>query len=67
MKPLLSECRTDVSASLATSSLGEFFQVSDGQVLRMRSQRSLIDTTQLNEERIINLAHNQLAASKVVA
>jgi hypothetical protein len=67
MKPLLSECRTDVSASLATSSLGEFFQVSDGQVLRMRSQRSLMDTTQLNEERILSLACAQLPAAKVVA
>jgi hypothetical protein len=67
MKPLLSECRTDVSASLATSSLGEFFQVSDGQVLRMRSQRSLMETTQLNEERILSLARGQIAETKVVA
>ena len=67
MKPLLSECRTDVSASLATSSLGEFFQVSDGQVLRMRSQRALMETTQLNEERILSLAHAQVPEAKGVA
>lgn len=65
MKPLLSECRTDVSASLATSSLGEFFQVCDGQVLRMRSQRSLMDTTQLNEDRILSLARAQNPENKV--
>jgi hypothetical protein len=56
MKPLLSECRTDVSASLATASIGEFFQISDGQVARIRSERSLMDTVQLPEERILSLA-----------
>lgn len=30
MKSLLSECRTDVSGLLASSSVGEFFQISDG-------------------------------------
>jgi hypothetical protein len=56
MKPLLSECRTDVSGSLATASVGEFFQVSDGNVVRMRSERALMDTVQLAEDRILSLA-----------
>jgi DNA helicase HerA-like ATPase len=67
MKPLLSECRTDVSGSLATSSVGEFFQISDGQVVRMRSERSLMDTAQLTEERILELAHGRSTRAKVVA
>lgn len=56
MKPLLSECRTDVSGSLATAGTGEFFQVSDGNVARIRSDRSIMDTTQLSEDRILQLA-----------
>jgi hypothetical protein len=56
MRPLLSECRTDVSSALATASVGEFFQVADGHALRMRTERSLVDTVQLAEERILQLA-----------
>jgi hypothetical protein len=67
MKPLLSECRTDVSASLATSSVGEFFQICDGHVTRVRSDRSLMDTTQLTEDRILELAASQRARGREVA
>ena len=67
MKPLLSECRTDVSASLATSSVGEFFQICDGHVTRVRSDRSLMDTTQLTEDRILELARSQRARGQAVA
>jgi Helicase HerA, central domain len=56
MKPLLSECRTDVSGSLANAATGEFFQVHDGAATRLRGQRSLIDTQQLSEARISELA-----------
>lgn len=56
MKPLLSECRTDVSAALATATVGEFFQVSESNVVRMRSDRALMETVQLTEERILSLA-----------
>jgi hypothetical protein len=56
MKPLLSECRTDVSGALATAGTGEFYQVSDGNVARIRTDRSMMDTTQLSEERILELA-----------
>jgi hypothetical protein len=64
MKPLLAECRTDVSGSLATSGVGEFFQISDGQVTRIRSERSLMDTVQLTEDRILALARAQLPGEK---
>jgi Type IV secretion-system coupling protein DNA-binding domain len=56
MKPLLSECRTDVSGSLATASTGEFFQVTDGNVVRMRTDRSIMDTVQQSEDKILELA-----------
>jgi hypothetical protein len=67
MKPLLADCRTDVSGSLATSSTGEFFQISEGQVTRMRSDRSLMDTVQLTEERILELAQSQAPRVKVAS
>ncbi len=56
MKPLLSECRTDVSSSLATAAVGEFFQISNGNVLRMRSEQALMDTVQLADDHILQLA-----------
>ena len=36
--------------------VGEFFQVCDGKVMRLRSERALMDTLQLAEERILELA-----------
>jgi hypothetical protein len=63
MKPLLSECRSDISGQLATAGIGEFFQVCDGQALRMRSERSLMETQQLSEERILALAEALRGAS----
>ncbi|HKP59556.1 MAG TPA: DUF87 domain-containing protein, partial [Polyangiales bacterium] len=56
MKPLLSECRIDISGALATQSTGEFFQISGGNSVRIRSERSLMNTTQLTEDRIVELA-----------
>jgi GTPase SAR1 family protein len=56
MKPLLAECRTDFSAQLANAGVGEFFQVSDGHVQRVRGERSLLETQQLSEARILGLA-----------
>ncbi len=64
MKPLLSECRTDVSGSLATAGTGEFYQVSDGHVARIRSDRSIMDTTQLSEDRILQLAAQERSERK---
>lgn len=57
LEPLLSECKTDVSGALATATVGEFFQVNDGTVVRMRSERALMDTVQLAEERILELTN----------
>jgi Helicase HerA, central domain len=67
MKPLLADCRIDVSGSLATSGTGEFFQISEGHAVRIRSDRSLMDTVQLNEERIVALAQALAPRVRVVA
>jgi Cdc6-like AAA superfamily ATPase len=67
MKPLLSECRIDISSSLATSSTGEFFQISQGNAVRIRADRSLMDTVQLTEERILELARAARADKQAAA
>jgi Cdc6-like AAA superfamily ATPase len=67
MRPLLSECRVDISSSLATSSTGEFFQISQGNAVRIRADRSLMDTVQLTEERILELARTARADKQAVA
>jgi len=56
MKPLLSECRINVSAKLAQAKLGEFFKLEDGEVLEFKAQQSLLATTQLPEDAILRLA-----------
>jgi hypothetical protein len=67
MKPLLSECKIDISSALANQSTGEFFQISNGNAHRIRSDRSLMNTTQLNEERIVELAREGAPAAQAVA
>jgi len=56
MKPLLSECRINVSAKLAQAKTGEFFKLEDGEVLEFKAQQSLLATTQLAEDGILRLA-----------
>jgi Helicase HerA, central domain/AAA ATPase domain len=67
MKPLLSECKVDISSALANQSTGEFFQIYNGNAQRIRSERSLMSTTQLGEDRIVELAKASAAGSKAVA
>jgi hypothetical protein len=67
MKPLLSECKVDISSALANQSTGEFFQISNGNAQRIRSDRSLMNTTQLSEDRIVELAKAGAAGAKAVA
>jgi DNA helicase HerA-like ATPase len=67
MKPLLSECKVDISSSLANQSTGEFFQIYNGNAQRIRSERSLMNTTQLSEDRIVELAKASAGGSKAVA
>ncbi len=56
MKPLLSDCRTNVSAKLATSQTGEFFRLADGEVIELKAGWSVMKTVQLGEEQILRVA-----------
>lgn len=56
MKPLLSECRVNVSAKLANAKVGEFFKLQDGDAIEFKAQQSLMRTSQLGEDEIVKLA-----------
>ena len=56
MKPLLSECRINVAAKLATAGTGEFFQLAEGDVTLFDAQRSVMTTRQMGDLEIRNLA-----------
>ncbi len=56
MKPLLSECRVNVSAKLANAKVGEFFKLQDGDAVEFKATQSLMKTVQLGEDEIIRLA-----------
>ncbi len=56
MKPLLSECRINVAAKLATAGTGEFFQLAEGDVTLFDAQRSVMTTRQLGDMEIRKLA-----------
>ena len=56
MKPLLSEARVQIGPKLAGLGVGEFFQVSSGQVVELKAARSLLSTMQLSEDRIEQVA-----------
>jgi energy-coupling factor transporter ATP-binding protein EcfA2 len=58
MQPLLSECRTNVKGKLARQGIGEFFMVQGGGVTEIKADRSLMDTEQLAEDEIRELAHS---------
>jgi energy-coupling factor transporter ATP-binding protein EcfA2 len=56
MRPMLAECRADVSGKLAAQGTGEFFLLRGGEAVSFKSERSSITTTQLSEDRISDLA-----------
>ncbi len=56
MKPLLSECRINVAAKLATAGLGEFFQLAEGDVTLFDGQPSVMKTRQLGDMEIRAIA-----------
>ena len=63
MQPLLSECRTNVKGKLARQQIGEFFMLQSGDVTEVKADRSLMDTEQIAEDEIRELAalHANLA------
>ena len=56
MKPMLSDCRLDVSDRLTSQEIGQFFIVQDGLVTPTQSLRSAVETEQLPEDEILQLA-----------
>ncbi|MEQ9411189.1 MAG: DUF87 domain-containing protein [Fuerstiella sp.] len=59
LKPLLSSLRTDVSRKLETQDTGQFFLSQSGDVTRLQSHRSFMETSQLSEQEILDLAARQ--------
>jgi len=61
IKPVLSSLRMDVSQKLANQDTGQFFLSQSGDVSRVQSQRSFMETSQLSEREILELAakHSQ--------
>lgn len=62
MKPLLSECRINVGARLAGAKAGEFFRLEDGDVVELKANPSLLRTTPLSEEAILDAARESRLA-----
>ena len=60
MKPMLSECRVDVSARLAGQSAGQFHLIRDGDATGLKADLSAVDPRQLAEEEILELARGTL-------
>ncbi|MCX4243948.1 AAA family ATPase [Paraliomyxa miuraensis] len=56
MQSLLSESRTNVRGKLARQRIGEFFMLRSGSVTEFKADRSLMDTEQLAEDEIRELA-----------
>jgi len=56
MQPLLSECRINVQGRLARQNAGEFFILDGGRATELRADRALMETHQLSEEEIRDVA-----------
>jgi hypothetical protein len=57
MKPMLSDCKDDVSLRLPVQKTGEFHLLRDGEATAFQADRSLLVTEQLAEEEILTLAN----------
>lgn len=64
MQPLLSEGRSSIKGKLARQSIGEFFMLQSGAVTEVKADRSLMDTEQLAEDEIRELARVDAAAAQ---
>jgi DNA helicase HerA-like ATPase len=56
MKPMLSECRIDVTSRLPSQEPGEFYLIRDGNVSGLRTCLSAVDPRQVPEDEIVALA-----------
>lgn len=60
MRPMLSECRVDVSDRLAGQAAGHFHLIRDGGATALSAERSAVDPRQVPEEEILDLARRSL-------
>jgi hypothetical protein len=56
LRPMLSECKGDVTSKLAGQSTGQFYLIREREVHPLKARASLVATEQLSEERILKLA-----------
>lgn len=56
MRPLLQEARKNPAERLPNLAVGEFVHLSGKDAMEIKAERSLIDTDQVPEERILALA-----------
>jgi hypothetical protein len=59
LKPLLSESKLDATAVLPKQKVGQFFMLSENAVAPVLAQRNLVETRQLSEPEIAELANAQ--------
>lgn len=60
LKPMLEAARVDAASKLPGQGTGQFYVVREKEVLPTQTDRSLITTQQLSEDRILDLASRQL-------
>jgi hypothetical protein len=58
MKPLLSECRVNVAGKLANAKIGEFFKLENGEATELKATPSVMKTSQLAEDDILDAARS---------
>jgi hypothetical protein len=56
LKPMLSECKVDVTAKLPGQGTGQFHLIQERDVFALQTELSLVGTEQLPEEKIVALA-----------
>lgn len=59
LKPMLDAARVDAASKLSGQGTGQFYMVREKEVLPIQTDRSLISTQQLPEDRILELAAHQ--------
>jgi Cdc6-like AAA superfamily ATPase len=60
MKPMLSDVKQDIGAQLANQETGEFYLVKNGSARPIRSNPSLIETSQVPEMEILKIASSSM-------
>lgn len=59
LRPVMAESNIDAATVLPQQRVGEFFMISEKSATPIRSERSLVDTEQMSEQEILQLAQHQ--------